>query len=72
MLFQLDIEKYVFVFKIHHIITDFWSLDILYREITCIYNAIINGKSYDLPPLSMSYVDYAKRERKVLQKGEIE
>ena len=54
----------------HHIISDGWSLDILFRELSTLYSAFSEGKPSPLPELPIHYVDFALWQRQWLQ-GEI-
>ncbi|MFF8783922.1 amino acid adenylation domain-containing protein [Streptomyces sp. NPDC015125] len=46
-----------------HIITDAWSDDILVRELNHLYRARSRGTAPALPPLPVSYQDWARRQR---------
>ena len=49
-------NKTIFSINIHHIASDGWSLDILFKEIISYYEAFIkDNKSFDLPPLGIQY-----------------
>src|SRR5439155_23666028 len=66
----------------HHIITDGWSLDIFWQELTTFYDAFINdqpalalseveGSEVEgLPALPVQYADFAAWQRNWLQ-GEV-
>jgi tyrocidine synthetase-3 len=56
-------NKHILVISIHHIIFDGWSMNIFYRELTEIYNSILENKKINLPKLSMQYKDYAEWEQ---------
>ncbi len=58
-LFQLADEEYLSLSILHHIITDGWSIGVLYREIGHLYEAFSTGKASPLPPLPVQYGDYA-------------
>ena len=55
---------------IHHIVADEWSLDILYRELSSLYESYACGQEPALPELPIQYADYAVWQREWLQ-GEI-
>lgn len=58
-LFHVEDAKYLFVFSIHHIIADGWSIDRIIRYIQSAYREIIKG-SIPLKPLpKIQYRDYA-------------
>ncbi|RBL90352.1 non-ribosomal peptide synthetase [Chitinophaga flava] len=58
-LFQVDDNKWVFTYVIHHIISDAWSMDILINELFLFYNAYLKEDKYPLIPLRIQYKDYA-------------
>jgi len=55
----------VLVLVLHHIVCDGWSLGILGRELTTLYQAFSLGRPDQLPELPIQYVDFAvwQRER---------
>jgi len=52
-------DRHLFVLVIHHIITDGTSMRILMEELSAGYRAELTGVPASLPPLWMSYGDYA-------------
>lgn len=52
-------ETHVFVFNIHHVISDGWSRGILVNEVLTLYHAYARGADDPLPPLRVQYKDYA-------------
>ena len=54
----------------HHIITDGWSISILFRELARSYEAFVNGSDAQLPEVPLQYVEYAQWQRKYLA-GEV-
>ena len=69
-LLQVDETEHVLLLTLHHIISDGWSLDILFRELTVLYNAYSAGQESPLPELEVQYADYAAWQREYLQ-GEV-
>ncbi len=57
-LFKLDARKHVLIFVAHHIISDGWSMNVLIRELTALYEAFVGGSPSPLPPLQMQYADF--------------
>ena len=47
------------VFNTHHIISDGWSLDILYKKLAVAYQQLCNNDRVLLPPPGIQYKDYA-------------
>lgn len=56
---RLTDDQTLFLFNLHHIICDGWSMGVFYREVTSIYNALLNGTTVTLPELAIQYRDYA-------------
>ena len=51
-------EEYYFIFTIHHLICDGWSIDIISKELRALYGAFSRGESSTLPALRLQYRDY--------------
>ena len=69
-LFQLADEEYLSLSILHHIITDGWSIGVLYREIGQLYEAFSTGNASPLPPLPLQYGDYAYWQQQWIEGGE--
>jgi amino acid adenylation domain-containing protein len=67
-----DEQEHVLLFTLHHIITDGWSMEVLVREMTTLYQAQLNGDVPTLPELPIQYADYAIWQRQWLQGAESE
>jgi len=48
---------------VHHIITDWWSFDLLWRELTTLYKAFSEGRPSPLTELPVQYADFALWQR---------
>ncbi|MDH3637083.1 MAG: amino acid adenylation domain-containing protein [Gammaproteobacteria bacterium] len=57
-LLYLGRNEHIFAVNLHHIITDGWSMDIMYREIGVVYRALQDGESPQLPDVATQYRDY--------------
>src|SRR6185312_7581079 len=55
---------HVLVLVMHHIITDGWSMGILFKEIGEIYRELAHGKPSKLPELPIQYSDFAQWQHK--------
>ncbi|HEV7396535.1 MAG TPA: amino acid adenylation domain-containing protein [Pyrinomonadaceae bacterium] len=66
MLLQLDRDQYILVLSMHHIITDGWSISILFRELAHCYEAFTEKREPDLPELPVQYSEYAQWQREYL------
>ena len=69
-LFRLQPNDHVLICVMHHIISDGWSLDILFRELSQLYNAYGAGEGSPLGELEVQYADYAAWQREYLE-GEV-
>ncbi|KTC01815.1 non-ribosomal peptide synthetase [Pseudomonas syringae] len=56
-------ERHVLLLTVHHIVADGWSLGVLTRELTALYQAFSQGLADPLPPLALQYGDYAVWQR---------
>jgi hypothetical protein len=59
-------EDHVLLLTMHHIITDSWSIGILFRELSILYPGFINGTHASLPELNIQYADFADWQRRWL------
>ena len=69
-LFRLAPEESVVLLSLHHVIFDAWSIGLLVREVTVLYEAVAAGRPSPLPELLIQYTDYAEWQRGWLQ-GEV-
>jgi amino acid adenylation domain-containing protein len=60
LVIRLGPERHVVLLVMHHIITDGWSISILFREVTSCYAEFARGKEPDLPELPIQYAEYAQ------------
>ncbi|MBT5270698.1 MAG: amino acid adenylation domain-containing protein, partial [Candidatus Marinimicrobia bacterium] len=54
-LLQLDADSHVLLINMHHIISDGWSIEILIREWSSLYDALVQDTHSALPPLPVQY-----------------
>jgi len=69
-LLRLGAEEHRLIVSMHHIASDGWSLEVLVREISRLYQAFDQGLPSPLPPLPVQYADVAIWQRRTLA-GEI-
>jgi amino acid adenylation domain-containing protein/FkbM family methyltransferase len=58
-LVKLEPGYYLFMFNMHHIISDGWSSEILKKEFMRLYEGYRTGKEIELVPLTLQYKDFA-------------
>jgi amino acid adenylation domain-containing protein len=66
-LVRLGEEEYVFVFTMHHVASDAWSMRVFARELAELYEAFSEGRQPNLPELPIQYADYALWQRQSLE-----
>ncbi|MEJ8845439.1 amino acid adenylation domain-containing protein [Variovorax rhizosphaerae] len=62
-LLGLEDDDHVFLWLMHHAITDNWSMAILMREVLALYSAWLGGREPRLVALPVEYADYAAWQR---------
>jgi len=65
-LYRLDADDHGLLITMHHIISDAWSLGVLYNEISHAYAALVGGRGIRLPELPIQYADFAAWQRQRL------
>jgi hypothetical protein len=79
-LLKLSEVKHILAFNIHHIVSDGWSIRILFQELKTLYSGYLNkGPSLglpapefptlNLPALNLQYHDYATWQHQLKQQG---
>jgi amino acid adenylation domain-containing protein len=66
-LFRLDDQDQVLLLVMHHIVSDGWSMGVLFRELSALYEAFSNSRPSPLPELPIQYGDFARWQREWLQ-----
>ncbi|WP_282363322.1 non-ribosomal peptide synthase/polyketide synthase [Pseudomonas sp. PS01297] len=64
LLLKVADDEHVLVLTVHHIAADGWSMQVMVDEFSQLY------RGHELPPLAVSYADYAAWQRDGLQAGE--
>jgi amino acid adenylation domain-containing protein len=62
-LLRLAPQDHVLFLNMHHIISDGWSMGVLFRELSALYRAYYAGKPSPLPALPIQYADYSVWQR---------
>jgi amino acid adenylation domain-containing protein/FkbH-like protein len=66
-LLRLQPEENLLFLVMHHIISDGWSMGVLFSELGRLYDAFSTGTPASLPALTIQYVDFARWQRHTLQ-----
>ncbi|HEX8246483.1 MAG TPA: condensation domain-containing protein, partial [Longimicrobium sp.] len=66
-LLRLGDEDHVLLLSMHHIVSDGWSLEVLFRELSSLYEAYREGRDSPLAELPVQYADYAAWQREQLE-----
>ncbi|HST60675.1 MAG TPA: condensation domain-containing protein, partial [Longimicrobium sp.] len=66
-LLRLGEEDHVLLFSMHHIVSDGWSMGVLFRELSALYEAYLEGRESPLPERPVQYPDYAVWQREQLE-----
>uniref|UniRef100_UPI003B3A4898 amino acid adenylation domain-containing protein n=1 Tax=Longimicrobium sp. TaxID=2029185 RepID=UPI003B3A4898 len=69
-LLRVDAEDHVLLLSMHHVVSDGWSMGVLFRELSALYAAYLAGRESPLPELAVQYADYAVWQREQLA-GEV-
>jgi tyrocidine synthetase III len=59
VIYQVDDDKWLLTYVMHHIISDGWSMGILIQELLVLYRTFAGGGSNPFAPLTIQYKDYA-------------
>ncbi|HLL48050.1 MAG TPA: condensation domain-containing protein, partial [Longimicrobiaceae bacterium] len=70
LLLRLGAEEHVLVLCVHHVVSDGWSMGVLFGELSALYGAFARGEPSPLAELPIQYADYAVWQREHLS-GEV-
>ncbi|WP_163028695.1 condensation domain-containing protein, partial [Pseudomonas viridiflava] len=71
-LLRLADDEYLWLYCVHHIIADGWSMGVVLHEVAALYGNFLRGQPSSLPPLAVQYADYACWQRHRLGGGALE
>ena len=71
-LIQLADEEHLLVVAVHHIVSDVWSIGILFAELGALYDAFVHGRAPQLPETLVQYRDFAAWQRRVMASGALD
>jgi amino acid adenylation domain-containing protein len=66
---RMQEQEHFLLVNMHHIVTDGWSIGVLHRELSALYQAFVKGRPSPLPELPIQYPDYAIWQRQELDEG---
>ena len=72
VLVRLSPEQHLLILVMHHIVTDGWSIAVLFRELTHCYEALSRGDEVNLPSLPLQYAEYAQLQREYMSGAVLE
>ncbi len=67
----VGLREYVLILMMHHIICDWSSEGVVWRELSALYRAGCHGQPLDLPPLRIQHHDYATWQHQRMTKKEL-
>jgi amino acid adenylation domain-containing protein len=62
-LIRMADDAWLLSLSAHHIAIDGWSVSVIFRELSALYPAFLDGKPSPLPELPLQYVDYTLWQR---------
>ncbi|HEY4916565.1 MAG TPA: amino acid adenylation domain-containing protein [Solirubrobacteraceae bacterium] len=68
-LVKLGQELHLLSLTLHHIVTDAWSMGVLHRELSKLYDGFVEGREVELPELPIQYADYAVWQQQWMESG---
>jgi len=69
---RVDEHDHVLLLTMHHIVSDGWSMSVLYRELSALYRAFVKGEASPLPELPIQYADFSIWQREWLEREELD
>ena len=64
---RVSATEHTLMLTMHHIISDGWSIGILFRELSALYTAYCTGETPTLPDLPIQFADFVMWEREAMQ-----
>ncbi|MGE7991379.1 amino acid adenylation domain-containing protein [Pseudomonas sp. NPDC089554] len=65
-LVRLAADEHVWLYSVHHIVADGWSMGVILHEVASLYGDLLYGQPSRLAPLPVQYADYACWQRQRL------
>ena len=70
--FKVADQDAVLLINMHHAVSDGWSMNIVYNELSEIYKSLVKNQSATLAELDISYLDFAKWQRNFINEEMLE
>jgi hypothetical protein len=71
-LLRLGDSEHLLLLFMHHIVSDGWSMGVLFKELSALYAALHSGHDSPLDELTIQYADYAQWQRERLSGAVLE
>ena len=71
-LVKVSDRNYMLLICMHHIISDGWSFEVIFRELGIFYDSFTKGSKDSVQPLRIQYKDYAAWQNKILVENSLE
>jgi amino acid adenylation domain-containing protein len=71
-LIRVGEDDHILILAMHHIVSDGWSMGVLHRELSALYQTFSHFEPSPLPELPVQYADYAVWQREWLQGNVLE
>jgi amino acid adenylation domain-containing protein len=68
-LVRLEERKHLFIYVMHHIVSDGWSMNVLIRELQVVYLAGLNELGNTLEPMRIQYKDFSAWQLNQIAEG---
>jgi amino acid adenylation domain-containing protein len=66
-LLRLGEREHVLLLTLHHIVSDAWSVGVLFRELAALYEGFVTGTPARLPELPIQYADFSVWQQRRMQ-----
>ena len=66
-LLRLGEQEHVLSLTVHHIVADGWSMGVMFRELSVLYESFSKGERPSLPRVAIQYADFAVWQRQLVQ-----
>ncbi len=68
-LLRMAEQEHILLLNMHHLVSDGWSVGVLWHELTVLYHAFLHSQPSPLPPLAIQYADFARWQHERLAAG---